>query len=157
MKRRCGLPSRQPCPQPQPLPRRQQKKSSCPPPVKRQRLEVPSDKKFKLNNGAAELQIYNGRAHDLEAQFKMSCKSCSATFSRAIHKASLGHLLAWGHLPCNGQWSTHTEWKMNKEMLPHAERQSWLTWAKSHLRCAWDEQQKLRPDGQQDEPMELKG
>ena len=157
MQRRCGLPSRQPCPQPQPLPRRQQKKSSCPPPVKRQRLEVPSEKKFKLNNGAAELQIYHGRAHDLESQFKMWCKSCGATCSRAIHKTSLGHLLAWGHLSCNGNMSKHNEWKMDKEMLPHAERQWWLTWAKSHLRCAWDEQQKLSPDGQQDEPIELKG
>ena len=156
MKRRCGLPSRQPCPQPQPLPRRQQKKSPRPPPGKRQRLGVPDENRFKLNNGAAELQIYHGRAHDLEPQFKMICKSCGATCSRAIRKASLGHLLAWGHLSCNGNSSWHNEWKMDNKMLPHAERQSWLTWAKSHLRCAWDEQQRLRQDGRQDEPMELK-
>ena len=125
------------------------------PPVKRQR--VPLEKKFKLNNGAAELQIYHGREKDKEPQFKMECKSCGATCSRAIHKTSLGHLLAWGHLSCNGKISKHNEWKMDKKMLPHAERQRWLTWAKSHLRRAWDEQQRLRPDGQQDEPMELKG
>ena len=130
---------------------------AAPPPGKRQRLEVPDEKKALLNKGGAELQIYHGRANDLEPQFKMICKSCGATCSRAIHKASLGHLLAWGHLPCNGVVSKHNDWKMKDEMLPHAKRQEWLTWAESHLRFAWDEQQRLRQDGRQDEPIELKG
>ena len=130
---------------------------AAPPPGKRQRLEVPDEKKALLNKGGAELQIYHGRANDLEPQFKMICKSCRATCSRAINKASLGHLLAWGHLPCNGAVSKHNDWKMKDEMLPHAKRQEWLTWAESHLRFAWGEQQRLRQDGRQDEPMELKG
>ena len=130
---------------------------AAPPPGKRQRLEVPDEKKALLNKGGAELQIYHGRANDLEPQFKMICKSCGATCSRAIRKASLGHLLAWGHLRCKGVSSKHNDWKMNDEMLPHAKRQEWLTWAESHLRFAWGEQQRLRQDGRQDEPMELNG
>ena len=127
------------------------------PPVKRQRVAVPLENKFLLNKGLAEFQIYHGREKDKAPQFKVECFSCGATCSRTVHKASLGHLLAWGHLSCKGDISKHTAWKMDNKMLPHAERQSWFNWAKLHLRCAWDEQQRLRPDGQQDEPMELKG
>ena len=123
-------------------------------PAKRPRVGVPQ--KFPLNEGAAELQIYRGRALDIEPQFKMWCKSCNATCSRAIYKASLGHLLMWAHLPCEGDFAKHNEWKMRKDMLPHDKRQVWLTWAESHLRDAWGEQQRLRQDDRQDEPMELK-
>ena len=156
-KRSCRLPpSRQPCPQPQPLPRRQKKKSPRPPPAKRPRVGVPQTCKFQLNEGAAELQIYRGRVADAEPQFKMWCKSCNATCSRAVYKVSLGHLLMWGHLPCEGDMNKHNGWKMCNKMLPHHKRQDWLTWAESHLRDAWGEQQRLRLDDRQDEPMELK-
>ena len=117
---------------------------------------MPDENRFPLNNGAAELQIYHGREKDKLPQFKVECKSCGATCSRAVYKASLGHLLMWVHLPCEGDMTKHNAWKMCDKMLPHSERQDWLTWAKSHLRDAWDEQQRLRPDGRQDEPMKLK-
>ena len=125
-------------------------------PAKRPRVSVPQDCRFRLNEGAAELQIYRGRALDIEPQFKMCCKSCNATCSRAIYKASLGHLLMWAHLPCEGDFAKHNGWKMCNKMLPHDKRQDWLTWAESHLRDAWGEQQRLRLDDRQDEPMELK-
>ena len=120
-------------------------------------MGVPEKDKFKLNEGFAELQIYRGRYADAEPQFKMWCKSCHATCSRAIYKASLGHLLMWGHLPCEGDITKHNGWKMCDTMLPHDKRRDWLTRAKSdpYLRDAWDEQQRLRQDGQQDEPIEL--